>query len=115
MKRYLIIAIIVILSAASFGSFFFASSPAKAAASQPLKYGVWLPFWKAQDGAQDVSVNLDKLSEVSPFSYEIGTGGTIIDDAKINNGSWNAWFTSARALGVKIIPTIAWFDGMIEK
>jgi hypothetical protein len=50
------------------------AAPASAA-GQPLKYGVWLPFWKAQDGAEDVSVNLDKLSEVSPFSYEIGTNG----------------------------------------
>jgi len=110
MKRYLVIAIIVILFTASFGLFFFASLSAKAATSQPLKYGVWLPFWKAQDGAQDVSVNLDKLSEVSPFSYEIGTGGKIIDDANINNGSWAGWFSAARELGVKIVPTVAWFD-----
>jgi spore germination protein YaaH len=81
------------------------------AKSQPLKYGVWLPFWNAQDGAQDVSVNLNKLNEVSPFSYEIGTGGKIIDDANINDGSWSGWFSAARELGVKIIPTIAWFDG----
>jgi spore germination protein YaaH len=51
------------------------------------------------------------LSEVSPFSYEIGTGGKIIDDANINNGSWSGWFSAARDLGVKIIPTVAWFDG----
>jgi spore germination protein YaaH len=81
------------------------------AAGQSLKYGVWLPFWKAQDGAEDVSVNLDKLSEVSPFSYEIGTNGKIIDDAKINNGSWAGWFSAVRDLGVKIIPTVAWFNG----
>jgi spore germination protein YaaH len=83
---------------------------ASTAKSQPLKYGVWLPFWTAQDGAQDVSLNLDKLNEVSPFSYEIGTGGKIIDDAKINNGSWDGWFSAAHSLNVKIIPTIAWFD-----
>lgn len=114
MKRYLIV---VILSLSAFGSPFFALSPAVAAtdttvtASTPLKYGVWLPFWEAQDGAQDVSLNLDKLQEVSPFSYEIGTGGKIIDDAKINDGSWNGWFSAAHELGVKIIPTVAWFDG----
>ena len=92
--------------------FWFSPSIAPAfAAQQSLKYGVWLPFWKAQDGAQDVSVNLDKLNEVSPFSYEIGAGGKIIDDANINNGSWDGWFSAARALGAKIIPTVAWFDG----
>ncbi len=87
-----------------------ALASASTAKSQPLKYGVWLPFWNAQDGAQDVSLNLDKLNEVSPFSYEIGTGGKIVDDAKIDNGSWAGWFSAAHALNVKIIPTIAWFD-----
>lgn len=81
------------------------------ASAAPLKYGVWLPFWKAQDGAQDVSLNLNKLNEVSPFSYEIGTNGKIIDDANINDGSWAGWFSAAHDLGVKIIPTVAWFDG----
>src|SRR6185369_1745787 len=74
-------------------------------------YGAWLPFWRAQEGAGDVSVNLDKLQEVSPFSYEISSNGGLIDDLNITNGSWDAWFSSARDLGVKIIPTIAWFDG----
>jgi len=102
-------ATIVILFSAIFGAFLLA--PARdVSAAAPLKYGVWLPFWKAQDGAQDVSLNLNKLDEVSPFSYEIGAGGKIIDDANINNGSWSGWFSAARELGVKIIPTIAWFN-----
>ena len=65
----------------------------------------------AERRAGRVPLNLNKLQEVSPFSYEIGTGGKIIDDAKINNGSWNGWFSAAHELGVKIIPTVAWFDG----
>lgn len=82
-----------------------------AAAKPKFYYGAWLPFWQAQNGASDVAVNLDKLQEVSPFSYEIGASGGLIDDLNIGNGSWDAWFSSARDLGVKIIPTIAWFDG----
>jgi spore germination protein YaaH len=82
-----------------------------AAAKPKFYYGAWLPFWQAQNGASDVSVNLDKLQEVSPFSYEISSSGQLIDDLNIGNGSWDAWFSSARDLGVKIIPTVAWFDG----
>ncbi len=116
MKRY---GIVIILSFVVFLVPLFTVQPdisialaaTATAKSQPLKYGVWLPFWKAQGGAQDVSVNLDKLDEVSPFSYEIGTGGKIIDDANINNGSWSGWFSAAHDLGTKIVPTIAWFDG----
>ena len=85
---------------------------AAAAGSAPLKYGVWLPFWRAKSGASDVSLYLNELSEVSPFSYAIGDGGRkIIDDAHINDGSWNGWFAAAHQLGVKIIPTVAWFSG----
>ncbi|MGB7958080.1 MAG: glycosyl hydrolase family 18 protein [Minisyncoccia bacterium] len=105
MKRY---GILFILFSVFFGAQLFVATAAFAA--QPLKYAVWLPFWKAQDGAQDVSMNLNELNEVSPFSYEIGAGGKIIDDANINDGSWNAWFSAARELGVKIVPTVAWFD-----
>lgn len=101
---------LLILFFAAFGLPVFTASASAVAASQPLEYGVWLPFWKAQDGAQDVSVNLDKLNEVSPFSYEIGITGKIIDDANINDGSWSGWFSAAHDLGVKIIPTVAWFN-----
>ena len=82
-----------------------------AAAKPKFYYGVWLPFWQAQNGASDISINLDKLQEVSPFSYEISSNGGLVDDLNIGNGSWDAWFSSARELGVKIIPTVAWFDG----
>jgi hypothetical protein len=83
---------------------------AMGAAKPSFIYGVWLPFWQSQSGAQDISLNLDSLNEVSPFSYEIVAGGAILDDLKINNGSWDAWFSSIRDLGIKNIPTIAWFD-----
>jgi spore germination protein len=76
----------------------------------PLKYGVWLPFWQSQNGAQDIALNLTTLSEVSPFSYEIVAGGNIKDDLNIGNGSWAAWFSAVHDAGAKIIPTIAWFD-----
>ncbi len=80
-------------------------------AKTPFHYGVWLPYWQSQSGAQNISQNLSQLDEVSPFSYEIGAGGTLIDDLNIGNGSWTPWFSAVRELGIKIIPTIAWFDG----
>jgi spore germination protein YaaH len=77
----------------------------------PFTYAVWLPFWQSQNGAQDISLNLGTLKEVSPFSYEIVGASTIKDDLNIGNGSWDPWFSAVRELGIKIIPTIAWFDG----
>ncbi len=86
------------------------TATAHAATKTPFYYGVWLPFWKSQDGAANIAVNLDILHEVSPFSYELSSSGALIDDLHIGNGSWDAWFGAVRDAGVKIIPTIAWFD-----
>ena len=90
----------------------FAANTANAAtaASSKLIYGAWVPFWQSQPGEQDIAIHLDSMNEVSPFSYEIGAGGSLIDDLNINNGSWDGWFTGVRGLNVKIIPTIAWFS-----
>jgi spore germination protein YaaH len=83
---------------------------ATSAAKTPFYYGVWLPYWQGQNGAANVSLNLNSLDEVSPFSYEIGNGGTLIDDLNIGNGSWAPWFSAVKENGIKIIPTIADFD-----
>ena len=82
------------------------------AAKPSFIYAVWLPFWQSQNGAQDIALNLDSLNEVSPFSYEMRSDGTLLDDLVIGNGSWDGWFSAVRELNIKIIPTIAWFDGV---
>ena len=76
-----------------------------------FKYGAWLPFWKKQTGALEIAKNLDKFSEISPFSYEVRADGTLIDDLKIDQGFWPGWFAAAHDLNVKIIPTIALLYG----
>ena len=81
------------------------------AKTNPFYYGVWLPFWEKQAGATDISLHTDNVNEISPFSYEIGSNGKIIDSLKIDSGNWNAWFSSLKDLNIKIIPTIAWFNG----
>jgi spore germination protein YaaH len=74
-------------------------------------YGAWIPFWQAQPGQQDIAVNLDSLNELSPFSYDVTTNGTLIDELGIGSGSWNGWLDAVHDFGEKIIPTIAWFNG----
>lgn len=83
---------------------------AAASLSPKFYYGAWVPFWQSQPGEQDIAIHLDSMDEVSPFSYEVGAGGSLIDDLNINNGSWDGWFSAIRDLNVKIMPTIAWFD-----
>lgn len=97
--------------------FFVMTSAASAAttatvntASTPFYYGGWVPYWTGQAGEQQIAVNLDSLNEVSPFSYEIVNGGTIQDDLGIDKGLWTAWMSAVQSGGLKVIPTIAWFD-----
>lgn len=80
------------------------------AASTPFYYGAWIPYWTGQAGEQQVAVNLNSLNEVSPFSYEIVNGGTIQDDLGINKGLWTGWMSAVQSGGIKVIPTIAWFN-----
>lgn len=82
-----------------------------AAEKSPFYYGAWLPFWKKQEGAQEIALNLDKFREISPFSYEVRANGTLVDKLKINEGLWPAWLKAARDLHVKIIPSVALLDG----
>ena len=92
---------------------FLALSPflSLAATKKPFYYAGWIPFWKQQTGAHDLSLNLEKLKEISPFSYEVKSNGTLVDKMKINEGFWPGWLSAVRDLNIKIIPTIAWFDG----
>lgn len=84
--------------------------PSALFAAVPLKYGGWLPFWKKQSGATDTSLNLEKIQEISPFSYEVNPSGTLKDTMKIDEGFWPGWLSAVHDLRIKIIPTIAWFD-----
>jgi spore germination protein YaaH len=97
----------LILSATPFLAF---AATSATTAKTPFIYGAWLPFWTTVAGEQDIAIHLDSLQEVSPFSYEIVSGGAILDDLKIGSGAWDGWFSAVRSGGVKIIPTIAWFD-----
>ena len=92
---------------------FLALSPAliSAATKKTFYYAGWIPFWKQQTGAHELSLNLTKLGGISPFSYEVKSNGTLVDKMKINEGFWPGWLSAVRDLNIKIIPTIAWFDG----
>ncbi|MBI4085609.1 MAG: hypothetical protein HY432_03870 [Candidatus Liptonbacteria bacterium] len=100
-------ALVLVIFVASF----FSTSVGFAAAKQPFYYAGWLPFWKKQSGAIDISDNLYDFHELSPFSYKVLSDGTIVDDLKLKEGFWPAWLSAVKDAGVKNIPTIAWFDG----
>jgi spore germination protein YaaH len=78
--------------------------------NKTFHYIGWLPFWKKQPGASSIASNLDKIYEISPFSYEI-RNEEIYDALKINQGFWPDWLRAVKDMKIKIVPTIAWFKG----
>ena len=81
------------------------------AATNKFYYAGWLPFWKKQAGAQNISLSLEKFQEISPFSYEVASNGKLKDTLQITQGFWPNWLNALRDMKIKIVPTIAWFDG----
>ena len=74
-----------------------------------LKYAAWLPYWTKTNGAVEATANLDKMTELSPFAYEI-RAGRITDTMKLAEAPWPDLLVKARAKGVKIIPSVMWAD-----
>lgn len=89
-----------------------AASPASvlAVAETSFLYGGWLPFWEKQSGVGNITANLDKLNELSPFSYEVNPDGTLKDSFK-TTGATADWLKALHDLRIAIVPTVAWLNG----
>ncbi len=81
------------------------------AASAKFTYGAWIPFWKKTSGVQEITDHIIQFQQISPFSYETDKTGKPIDKLKIDEGFWPMWLLAIRDLKIKVIPSIAWFDG----
>lgn len=67
---------------------------------------VWIPYWRKTEGASTTLANLDKLTQISPFAYELQTDGTIKNVLKIEEEPWTTLITEAKKKKIKIYPTI---------
>ncbi len=76
----------------------------------PLSVSGWLPYWKRNEAASSTLHYLNKLTEISPFSYTVNTDGSLKNPMKTDEEPWLTLFTAARKQGVKIYPSILWTD-----
>ncbi len=72
----------------------------------PFDRAVWIPYWQKTAGASSTVANLDKLTQISPFAFELQTDGTIKDALKINEEPWISLMASAKKKNIKVYPTI---------
>jgi len=80
-------------------------------AAPKLSVAVWVPYWKKTAGVAEVQTNLNKVSEISAFSYTVDKNGGVIDTTKIDSAPWPTLFASAKQQKTKIVPSVLWTDG----
>ncbi|MDO8548096.1 MAG: glycosyl hydrolase family 18 protein [bacterium] len=71
----------------------------------------WVPDWRAASGTLDVTPHLSQLKSVMPFGYSVSGSGKLIDHAHITQEPWPSFIASAKAQGVRVVPTVFWGDG----
>ncbi len=76
------------------------------AATQPFDTAIWIPYWRKNEGATSTLANLDKVTQISPFAYELQVDGTIKDALKATEEPWPTLIREARKNKIKIYPSI---------
>jgi spore germination protein YaaH len=76
------------------------------AAVQPFETAIWIPYWRKNEGAISTLANLDKVTQISPFAYELQVNGTIKDALKATEEPWTTLIREAKKKKVKIYPSI---------
>ncbi len=100
------------LPQALFGlAFVFMSLPSLAHAAETAAWVPWFGLDAGAEGAKSAIKNIHKLDVIYLFTYEVEPDGTIVNRANYEADHWQDLIETAREHDVKVIPTVAWFDG----
>ncbi len=67
---------------------------------------VWIPYWRKTEGVSSTLLNLNKVTQISPFAYELQADGSIKNAMKIEEEPWTTLMAEAKKKNVKIYPSI---------
>ncbi len=67
---------------------------------------VWIPYWQKTAGASTTLQNLDAVTQISPFAFELQSSGEIKDVMKIDEEPWLSLIAEAKNKKIKIYPSI---------
>jgi spore germination protein len=67
---------------------------------------IWIPYWRKTEGASTTLANLDKLTQISPFAFELQQDGSIKDALKYGEEPWTTLIAEAKKKKIKIYPSI---------
>lgn len=77
-----------------------------AATKTTFDKAVWIPYWQKTAGASSTLSNLNVLTQISPFAFELQVDGSIKNVLKIEEEPWTTLIAEAKKKKVKIYPTI---------
>lgn len=77
-----------------------------AAATQTFEKAIWIPYWRKNEGASTTLANLNTLTQISPFAYELQSDGSIKNALKANEEPWTTLIAEAKKKKIKIYPSI---------
>lgn len=92
-------------------AFIFVSIPSLASAAETAAWVPWFGPDAGADGAKSAIKNIEKLDVIYLFTYEVEADGTVVNRANYQADHWQDLIETAKDNDVKVIPTIAWFDG----
>jgi spore germination protein YaaH len=81
------------------------------AAAGSFEVSGWIPYWRSATGTQDVLPHLNILTSVMPFVYTVKSDGTLVDNGKLSEEPWKTFIAVAKALKVRVVPTVMWGNG----
>ena len=67
---------------------------------------VWIPYWRKTEGASSTLLNLNKLTQISPFAFELQEDGSIKNALKFEEEPWTTLIREAKKKKIKIYPSI---------
>ncbi len=76
------------------------------ASAATFEKAIWIPYWRKTEGASTTLANLNKLTQISPFAFELQQDGSIKDALKYSEEPWTTLIAEAKKKKIKIYPSI---------
>lgn len=74
--------------------------------SATFEKAIWIPYWQKTAGASTTLANLDKVTQISPFAFELQLDGSIKNALKLEDEPWTTLIKEAKQKKIKIYPSI---------
>jgi spore germination protein YaaH len=76
------------------------------AATTSFDKAIWIPYWQKTAGASTTLANLNALTQISPFAFELQADGSIKNALKIEEEPWTTLITASKKKKIAVYPTI---------